>query len=174
VVRKASGRVEDQTRLISQGSLPSTVSRTQTRKIISSRAAYLLSQAVKKSKRSSGSQLPLGFVRSERFLEIADDDLPDRVLEALRARGIDPAAAGLDRDILGALRDTRTREPIGPVAQPVQPQAHRRACKARLNDRSRVLAARICAATGLPPLAASSRPLASAARPTTSRPSSSW
>jgi hypothetical protein len=73
------------------------------------------------------------------------------LLDALRAQGIDPAAAGLDRDILGALRDTRTREPTGPVTQPVQPQAHRQARKARLNERSRVLAARICAATGLPP-----------------------
>jgi hypothetical protein len=34
--------------------------------IISSRAAYLLGQAVKKSKRSSGIQLPPGFVRSDR------------------------------------------------------------------------------------------------------------
>ena len=96
-------------------------------------------------------ELTLNRFLGERFLEISDDDLPDRVLEALRAQGIDPAAAGLDRDILGALRDTRTREPIGPVTQPVQPQAHRQACKARLNERSRVLAARICAATGLPP-----------------------
>ena len=96
-------------------------------------------------------ELTLDRFLGERFLEISDDDLPDRVLEALRAQGIDPAAAGLDRDILGALRDTRTREPIGPVTQPVQPQAHRQACKARLNERSRVLAARICAATGLPP-----------------------
>jgi hypothetical protein len=32
---------------------------------VSSRAAYMLEQAVKKSKRSSGIQLPLGFVRSE-------------------------------------------------------------------------------------------------------------
>jgi hypothetical protein len=38
--------------------------------VISSRAAYLLSQAVKKSKRSSGIQLPLGFVRSD---QIGDD-----------------------------------------------------------------------------------------------------
>ena len=59
----------------------------------------------------------------ERFLEISGADRPDRVLDALRAQGIDPAAAGLDRDILGALRDTRPQEPIGPVAQPVQPQA---------------------------------------------------
>jgi hypothetical protein len=34
--------------------------------VISSRAAYLLGQAVKKSKRSSGIQLPPGFVRSDR------------------------------------------------------------------------------------------------------------
>lgn len=36
------------------------------RQEISSQAAYLLIQAVKKSKRTSGIQLPLGFVRSER------------------------------------------------------------------------------------------------------------
>jgi hypothetical protein len=36
------------------------------RQEISSQAAYLLVQAVKKSKRTSGIQLPLGFVRSER------------------------------------------------------------------------------------------------------------
>ena len=96
-------------------------------------------------------ELTLDRFLGERFLDIADDDLPDRVLDALRAQGIDPAAAGLDRDILGALRDTRTPEPAGPVAQPVQPQAHRQACKARLNEQSRVLAARVCAATGLSP-----------------------
>jgi DNA repair protein RadD len=96
-------------------------------------------------------ELTLDRFLGERFLDIADDDLPDRVLDALRAQGIDPAAAGLDRDIIGALRDTRTQEPAGPVIQPVQPQAHRQACKARLNERERVLAARICTATRLSP-----------------------
>jgi hypothetical protein len=38
---------------------------TQPTQAVSSRAAYMLGQAVKRSKRSSGIQLPLGFVRSE-------------------------------------------------------------------------------------------------------------
>ncbi len=97
-------------------------------------------------------ELTLDRFLGERFLDVDDDDLPDRVLEILRAQGIDPAAAGLDRDILGALRDTRIREePAGPVTQPVQPQAHRLARKNRLNEQSRVLAARICRAAGLSP-----------------------
>lgn len=88
----------------------------------------------------------------ERFLEVDDDDLPDRVLESLRAQGIDPAAAGLDRAILEALRDTRVPvEPSGPVTQPVRPQAHRQARKQRLHEQSRAIAARICTATGLSP-----------------------
>ncbi len=97
-------------------------------------------------------ELTLDRFLGERFLDVDDDDLPDRVLEILRAQGIDPAAAGLDRDILGALRETRIREePAGPVTQPVQPQAHRLARKNRLNEQSRVLAARICRAAGLSP-----------------------
>lgn len=97
-------------------------------------------------------ELTLDQFLGETFLDIDDADLPDRVLEVLRAQGIDPAAAGLDRDILSVLRETRTpAEPTGPVAQPVQPQAHRRALKARLNERSRTLAARVCAAAGLSP-----------------------
>lgn len=97
-------------------------------------------------------ELTLDRFLGETFLDIDDQDLPDRVLEILRAQGVDPAAAGLDRDILSALRDTRTPTgPAGPVVQPVQPQAHRQALKSRLAERSRVLAARVCTTAGLSP-----------------------
>jgi superfamily II DNA or RNA helicase len=97
-------------------------------------------------------ELTLDRFLGDTFLEIDEQDLPDRVLEVLRAQGIDPAAAGLDRDILDALRATRTPAgPTAPVSQPVQPQAHRQALKARLAERSRVLAARVCTAAGLSP-----------------------
>ena len=97
-------------------------------------------------------ELTLDRFLGEAFLDIEDDALPDRVLDILRAQGIDPAAAGLDRDILSALRDTRSSaEPTGPVIQPVQPQAHRQGRRHRLHEQSRVLAFRICGATGLSP-----------------------
>jgi hypothetical protein len=86
------------------------------------------------------------------FLEVSDESLPDRVLETLRAQGIDPAAAGLSRDILTALIESRVvAEPTGPKAQPVQPQARRKALRSRLEESSRVVAMRICHATGLSP-----------------------
>lgn len=97
-------------------------------------------------------ELTLEQFLGEKFLEIPDDDLPDRVLEVLRAQGIDPAAAGLSREILDALRDIRLpAEPAGPVAQPVQPQAHRQARRARLHEQSKAIAIRICNAAGLAP-----------------------
>lgn len=97
-------------------------------------------------------ELTLDQFLGEKFLEIADDDLPDRVLEILRAQGIDPAAAGLSREVLNALRDTRTpAEPAGPVAQPVQPQARRQSRRARLNDQEKAIAIRVCTAAGLTP-----------------------
>lgn len=97
-------------------------------------------------------ELTLDRFLGETYLEVDDQDLPDRVLEILRAQGIDPAAAGLDREILGALRDTRIiPEPTGPVPQPIQPQAHRQALKARLDEQSRAIAFRVCRAAGLAP-----------------------
>ena len=97
-------------------------------------------------------ELTLDRFLGETFLEVSDNDMTDRVLEILKAQGIDPAAAGLDREILEALRETRTTsEPTGPVAQPVQPQAHRQGQKRRLNEKSRALAYRICTTVGLSP-----------------------
>jgi len=97
-------------------------------------------------------ELTLDQFLGEKFLEIADDDLPDRVLDVLRAQGIDPAAAGLSREVLDALRDARTSaEPSGPVAQPVQPQARRQSRRARLNDQEKAIAIRVCTAAGLSP-----------------------
>lgn len=97
-------------------------------------------------------ELTLDQFLGEKFLEIADDDLPDRVLDVLRAQGIDPAAAGLSREVLDALRDARTSaEPTGPVAQPVQPQARRQSRRARLNDQEKAIAIRVCTAAGLSP-----------------------
>lgn len=99
-----------------------------------------------------GHELTLDQFLGEKFLEIADDDLPDRVLEVLRAQGIDPAAAGLSREVLDALRDSRApAEPAGPVAQPVQPQARRQSRRARLNEQERAIAIRVCTAAGLSP-----------------------
>lgn len=97
-------------------------------------------------------ELTLDRFLGDTFLEVTEDAMPDRILETLRAQGIDPAAAGLDREILAALVATRAgSEPARPVKQPVQPQAHRQALKARLNEQSRVLAYKICIAAGLSP-----------------------
>ncbi|WP_239393608.1 DEAD/DEAH box helicase [Frankia sp. CiP3] len=97
-------------------------------------------------------ELTLDQFLGDRFLDIPDESLPDRVLEALKAQGIDPAAVGLDRAMLAVLRDTRlASEPAGPVAQPVQPQARRKGLQRRLNEQERALAMRICQAIGLNP-----------------------
>ena len=97
-------------------------------------------------------ELTLDRFLGDTFLELTEDAMPDRILETLRAQGIDPAAAGLDREILAALVATRAgSEPARPVKQPVQPQAHRQARKARLNEQSRALAYKICIAGGLSP-----------------------
>jgi len=97
-------------------------------------------------------ELTLDRFLGETFLDIPQDDLPQRILEVLKAQGIDPAAAGLDPEILRALQDTRLPAgPTGPVAQPVQPQAHRQAQKHRLDEQSRALAYRICTAAQLAP-----------------------
>lgn len=97
-------------------------------------------------------ELTLDRFLGETFLDIPDSDLPERVLEILKAQGIDPAAAGLDPEILRALQETRTlTEPTRPVTQPVQPQAHRKAQKLRLDEKSRAMAYRICIAAQLAP-----------------------
>lgn len=97
-------------------------------------------------------ELTLDRFLGDNFLEVTDDSMPDRVLETLRAQGIDPAAAGLDREVLAALIQTRREtEPTGPRTQPVRPQARRQAQRARLNEKSRAIATRICLATGLSP-----------------------
>ncbi len=97
-------------------------------------------------------ELTLDRFLGETYLDIPQDDMPRRILEALKAQGIDPAQAGLDPEILQALQETRvTSEPTGPVAQPVQPQAHRQAIRHRLDEMSRVLALRICNEAGLSP-----------------------
>ncbi|MDQ3273519.1 MAG: hypothetical protein M3Q39_00430, partial [Actinomycetota bacterium] len=67
---------------------------------------------------------------TEDFLDIPLEDLPDRVIDALRAQGIDPDTAGLDRDIIIALmEERRSARPTTPVASIVQPQARRQAQK---------------------------------------------
>ena len=86
----------------------------------------------------------------DRFLDVAVDDLPDRVLEILRANGVDPAAAGLDRSILETLTDlSRPAEPTGPVTQLVGPQARRMVSAITLNDKIKSISLRICSAAGL-------------------------
>lgn len=97
-------------------------------------------------------ELTLDTFLGDTFLDVSDESLPDRVLETLRAQGIDPAAAGLSRDILTALIESRVvAEPTGPKAQPVQPQARRKALRSRLEESSRVIAMRVCQTTGLSP-----------------------
>jgi DNA repair protein RadD len=98
-------------------------------------------------------ELTLDQFLGDAFLDIPEESLPDRVLEVLRAQGIDPAALGLNREMLGLLRDTRVlAEPTGPVAQPVQPQARRQGLQRRLNEQERTLAMRICTAARLNPV----------------------
>lgn len=97
-------------------------------------------------------ELTLDQFLGEKYLDVPDEDLSDRVLDVLRAQGIDPLAAGLSREVLDALRTNLTpAEPVGPVAQPVQPQARRQARRARLNDQIKATAIRVCAAAGLSP-----------------------
>jgi hypothetical protein len=96
-------------------------------------------------------ELTLDRFLGEQFLEISDEDLPDRVLEALCAQGIDPLRPAWTVTSSAPCETPAPGSPQAQSPQPVQPQAHRQACKARLNERSRVLAARICAAAGLPP-----------------------
>ncbi|MFC4945071.1 hypothetical protein [Pseudonocardia sp. GCM10023141] len=57
----------------------------------------------------------------------------------MRAQGIDPDAAGLDRGIVIALMDERrgANHPGAPVAQVVQPQARRKARRALLAERTK-------------------------------------
>lgn len=98
-------------------------------------------------------ELTLDTFLGDTFLEVSEESMPDRVLETLRAQGIDPEAAGLNREILKVLIQTRQpTEPAGPKAQPVQPQARRKAQKARLNESARTVAMRICQATGMSPV----------------------
>ena len=97
-------------------------------------------------------ELTLDQFLGEKFLDIPGSDLPDRVIDALRAQGIDPAAAGLSREVLDALREAGSlTEPVGPVPQPVQPQAHRQRQRARLNDQIKTVSVQICKATKLSP-----------------------
>ncbi|MHA6631128.1 DEAD/DEAH box helicase [Pseudonocardia sichuanensis] len=88
---------------------------------------------------------------TEDYLDVPLEELPDRVIDALRAQGIDPDAAGLDRDILIALIDDRRSagHPDTPVAQIVQPQAKRKARRILLAERTKSVAKRICDAVGL-------------------------
>jgi hypothetical protein len=88
----------------------------------------------------------------DKFLEIPDEALPGRILEVLRAQGIDPEAAGLNEEMLELLRDTRVpAEPSGPVKQAVQPQIRRQGLQRRLAEQSRTLALKICTSVGLAP-----------------------
>lgn len=97
-------------------------------------------------------EMTLDTFLGDRFLEVSEESMPDRILETLRAQGIDPAAAGLNREILEVLIQTRQpTEPTGPKTQPVQPQDHRKAQRARLADVAKTMAMRICQATGLSP-----------------------
>lgn len=98
-------------------------------------------------------ELTLDQFLGDAYLEISDENLPGRVLEVLRSQGIDPAAVGLNQEMLELLRDTRlTDGPTAPVAQPVQPQARRQRLQKRLDEQSRTLAMRICQALGLNPV----------------------
>lgn len=95
-------------------------------------------------------ELTLDQFLGEKFLDVPDEDMSERVLDVLRGQGIDPLAAGLSREVLDALRTSLTpAEPVGPVAQPVQPQARRQAHRARLNDQIKATAIRVCTAAGL-------------------------
>lgn len=87
---------------------------------------------------------------TEEFLDVPDEQLPDRILDAVRAQGIDPNAAGLDRDIILALmQERRAGRPDSPIAQLVLPQARRKARRALLRETTNTVAKRICDAVGL-------------------------
>ena len=86
----------------------------------------------------------------DQYLDIPPAAMPDRILELLRAEGIDPAAAGLSREMLEVLQDSRTDQaPTGPVEQPVLPQARRQAQRKRLPEQTQTVAMQICLSTGL-------------------------
>lgn len=89
----------------------------------------------------------------DKYLDVPEESMPDRILELLQAEGIDPEAAGLNRELLELLQEHRSEpEPTGPVEQPVVPQARRQAQRRRLREQSKTLAMRICTSTGLVPV----------------------
>lgn len=97
-------------------------------------------------------ELTLDQFLGDTYLKVRDENLPGRVMEVLRAQGLDPSTVGLNQQMLELLRDTRPDDgPSAPVAQPVQPQARRMRMQRRLNEQERILAMRICQAVGLNP-----------------------
>jgi hypothetical protein len=87
---------------------------------------------------------------TEEFLDVPDEQLPDRILDAVRAQGIDPSTVGLDREVILALmQERRAAQPDSPVAQLVMPQARRQARRALLRQTTNTVAKRICDAVGL-------------------------
>lgn len=126
--------------------------------------AWLSSHERKPTDEPQGGRRPLRpdmIVRDERtldaflgdqYLDIPQESLPERILELLQAEGIDPAAAGLSREMLEVLQQNRAdTEPSGPVEQPVQPQARRKVLRRRLREQARTLAMGICTSVGLNP-----------------------
>lgn len=94
-------------------------------------------------------ELTLERILGDTYLDVSEDELVDRALDALRQQGLDPEVLGLTRDVLSALiAARRAAAPTGPEELPVRPQSHRQAQRARLDDEIRSVAARICGALG--------------------------
>lgn len=86
---------------------------------------------------------------SDTYLDAADDALIENALAVLREQGVDLEALGLSReDLQRRLLAAQQRQQPRPERLPVQPQEHREALRARLNEMERSAANRVLDALG--------------------------
>jgi DNA repair protein RadD len=87
---------------------------------------------------------------SDPFLDPADDAYIDHAIAALRDQGVDLETLGLTREDLQRrlLQARNDRQGPEPTRLPVQPQAHRKMLRRRLDEQIRSASGRICEALG--------------------------
>jgi len=87
---------------------------------------------------------------SDPYLDPADETLIDNAMNVLREQGVDLESLGLTREELQRrFVQARARvTPLTPERLPVQPQAHRKMLRERLNEQIKSTASRICEALG--------------------------
>ncbi|WP_432430673.1 DEAD/DEAH box helicase [Salinilacustrithrix flava] len=88
---------------------------------------------------------------SDLFLDDADDDaVIDNAMETSREQGLDLELLGITRDDLRRrFAEARARSgPVGPERLPVQPQAHRKVQRQRLDEQVKSQASTVCSTLG--------------------------